>query len=50
MLTGITYEDTAERLFISGHTLRDHVKSIFSKVGVKSRVELMAVLSAQGSR
>lgn len=32
----------AARLHISQHTLRDHVKSIFGKVGARSCSELMA--------
>ncbi|HEY4278985.1 MAG TPA: helix-turn-helix transcriptional regulator [Conexibacter sp.] len=46
LLTGITYESTARRLLISRHTLHDHVRSIFGKVGVNNRAELMAVLSS----
>lgn len=36
----------AERLGISRHTLRDHVKAIFAKTGVRSRPELTALLGA----
>jgi DNA-binding CsgD family transcriptional regulator len=31
-------------MFISRHTLRDHTKAIFAKVGVGSRPELTAAL------
>ncbi len=34
----------AERLYISPHTVRDHLKSIFDKTGVSSRNELVARL------
>jgi hypothetical protein len=34
----------AARLHISRHTLRDHVKAIFAKVGAKSRSELTALV------
>lgn len=37
----------AERLGISRHTLRDHVKAIFAKTGVRSRAELTALLGAE---
>jgi len=38
--------DIAEELFLSAHTVRDHVKAIFAKVGVNSRGELVARLFA----
>jgi DNA-binding CsgD family transcriptional regulator len=37
----------AERLCLSPHTVRDHVKAIFDKVGVSSRGELVASLFAE---
>ena len=39
---GFTTAETAEQLGISPHTVRDHVKSLFTKVGVRSRTELVA--------
>jgi DNA-binding CsgD family transcriptional regulator len=36
--------EIAERLFLSRHTVRDYVKTIFAKVGVSSRGELVAHL------
>ena len=38
--------EIAEELFLSTHTVRDHVKAIFAKVGVSSRGELVARLFA----
>lgn len=37
-------DEIADALFLSPHTVRDHVKSILSKVGVSSRGELVATL------
>jgi DNA-binding CsgD family transcriptional regulator len=38
--------EIADELFLSAHTVRDHVKAIFAKVGVSSRGELVARLFA----
>ena len=37
----------AQKLFISTHTVRNHLKSIYRKVGVDSQVELMEWLTSQ---
>jgi DNA-binding CsgD family transcriptional regulator len=44
LLSGRTARDIAARLYISEHTVRDHTKSIYEKVGVGSRNELVAQL------
>ena len=38
---GASTRDIAGALFISEHTVRDHVKSIFTKTGARSRGELV---------
>jgi DNA-binding CsgD family transcriptional regulator len=42
LAVGASTDDIAVHLHISRHTLRDHVKTIFRKVGVSSRAQLMA--------
>lgn len=39
--------EIADELFLSRHTVRDHVKAIFGKAGVTSRGELVAKLFAE---
>ncbi|MFE7743742.1 LuxR C-terminal-related transcriptional regulator, partial [Nocardia sp. NPDC057455] len=41
---GLATSDIAAQLFLSAHTVRDHVKAVFEKVGVASRGELVAKL------
>ena len=43
LLRGMRTDQIAADLHISPHTLRDHVKAIFSKLGVRHRAELMAL-------
>ncbi len=44
LLKGMTYHLIGEELSVSENTVRTHVKNIYSKQGVKSRMELMNIL------
>jgi DNA-binding CsgD family transcriptional regulator len=44
---GLSTAEMAAELFLSTHTVRDYVKSVFDKVGVSSRGELVAKLFAE---
>ena len=42
---GYANKDIATMLFISDHTVKDHVKSIYRKTNVHSRLELAALVN-----
>ena len=44
---GLSTDEIASTLFLSRHTVRDHLKAIFEKVGVSSRGELTSKLFAE---
>jgi DNA-binding CsgD family transcriptional regulator len=46
LLQALDTRTVSERLFISQHTVQDHLKSIFERVGVHSRRELRAAFSS----
>jgi DNA-binding CsgD family transcriptional regulator len=46
LVVGLDTRAVSGRLFISSHTVQDHLKSVFGKVGIHSRRELLATLGA----
>ncbi|MEO3857225.1 helix-turn-helix transcriptional regulator [Acrocarpospora sp. B8E8] len=44
---GLSTPEIAAQLYLSSHTVRDYIKSVFGKVGVSSRGELTAKLFAE---
>jgi DNA-binding CsgD family transcriptional regulator len=46
VLQGLSTKEIADRLFISVHTVQDHLKAIFDKVDVHSRRELISRVSS----
>jgi DNA-binding CsgD family transcriptional regulator len=47
VIDGLSTEDIATTLFISVHTARDHVRTMFGKVGVSRRQDLAATLTGR---
>lgn len=47
---GSSSKKVAEKLYISEHTLRNHVTSIYSKLGLTNRVDLYAFAQRNGLR
>ena len=44
---GLTNRQAAERLFISRHTVDAHLRHIFRKLGINSRVRLARVVAVE---
>ena len=47
LLNGLSSDNIAAALFVSVHTVRDHTKAVFGKVGVHSRRQLAAALGGE---
>jgi DNA-binding CsgD family transcriptional regulator len=50
LFDGLTTSDMADRLAISLHTVRDHLKRLYKKTGARSRSELLSRISSAGER
>jgi DNA-binding NarL/FixJ family response regulator len=48
LAAGATQGDIAERLFISPHTVRTHVRNLLRKIGARSRVEAVTLALGEG--
>jgi DNA-binding CsgD family transcriptional regulator len=46
LVAGLDTRAISKRLFISVHTVQDHLKAVFAKIGIHSRRELLATLAA----
>jgi DNA-binding CsgD family transcriptional regulator len=46
LLDGHDTRAVTQRMYLSPHTVQDHLKSVFAKVGVRSRKELVATLAS----
>lgn len=50
LVAGLDTRAVTERLFISRHTVQDHLKSVFEKMSIHSRREMLAKFSAPQDR
>lgn len=45
---GLTNHQVADRMYVSAHTVAFHLKQVFRKLGIGSRVELARIVAADG--
>jgi len=43
LVAGAATSEIADELYISGHSVRNHVKSVLGKLGAHSRAEAVAI-------
>jgi len=46
---GATNREVAERLYLSPHTVNSHLRHVFAKLGIRSRVELARLMAERGT-
>jgi DNA-binding CsgD family transcriptional regulator len=46
---GLTNREIAERLFVSPHTVNTHLRQVFAKLEIKSRVDLTRLAMERSS-
>jgi DNA-binding CsgD family transcriptional regulator len=46
--SGATNREVAERLYLSPYTVNSHLRHVFIKLGIRSRVELAHLATARG--
>lgn len=49
IIDGLSNEEIGKRLFISPHTVKNHVTNIYRKTGVTNRIELLKLMTARSS-
>jgi DNA-binding CsgD family transcriptional regulator len=47
---GLTNREVAERLFVSQHTVSGHLRHVFAKLDINSRVELTRLAAVHDPR
>ena len=49
LVKGVTYKDIGEKLFISIPTVKTHVQSIYQKMNINNKVELINLINSQSA-
>ena len=47
LIKGLAYKEIATQFYISVNTVKTHTKSIYSKLGIKNRIELLTLFAEQ---
>ncbi len=48
-ISGKTYKELSEELFVSTYTINHHLKNIYKKLNIKSKAQLVALLNTPGN-